>query len=235
MNHWKEHYKTSTCYESRQSLKRLLQFVDRIHGTRHADAIPRVLRPIPRTKTCTDDDYAKVLNASPLWFRFFLTLCRECGLRHQEAANIRPQDLDQETNSLVFKRKLGGTSHIPVSPDVVRAIQHAAQVSNSQPVIVTLGAKNTEPYLINWTWTKVRKKAGIDAGIIIHDLRRTAATRLYSLTKDLRLTQQLLGHRNMSSTLHYIGTADPENLRDLLPRIAPQNLRAMKPATEVKQ
>ena len=49
-----------------------------------------------------------------------------------------------------------------------------------------------------------------------HDLRRTTATRLYSLTKDLRATQQLLGHDNMRSTLTYIAPLATENLKPLL-------------------
>jgi integrase len=40
--------------------------------------------------------------------------------------------------------------------------------------------------------------------ITFHDLRRTAAVRMYEQPGDLRTVQALLGHRNLQSTLWYL-------------------------------
>jgi len=63
-----------------------------------------------------------------------------------------------------------------------------------------------------------------------HDLRRTAATILYGATKDLRVPQQLLGHKNLSSTLEYLAPLAPDEAR----RYA-ELLRFDKFKSEVKQ
>ena len=46
-----------------------------------------------------------------------------------------------------------------------------------------------------------------------HDLRRSAATILYMATKDLRVPQQLLGHKNLASTLAYLAPMAPDEAR----------------------
>ena len=37
-----------------------------------------------------------------------------------------------------------------------------------------------------------------------HDLRHTAATRLYKATRNLKLVQRFLGHANIQMTLRYL-------------------------------
>jgi len=63
--------------------------------------------------------------------------------------------------------------------------------------------------------------SGVNPRLTPHDLRRTVAKRVYDITCDLRIVQQLLGHRHITSTLHYIGAVDRSALRDALNQVQP--------------
>ena len=56
-------------------------------------------------------------------------------------------------------------------------------------------------------------KAGIVKDVHPHLLRHTFATEFYRQTKDIRLTQKMLGHADLSTTMIYthIVDADAEN------------------------
>jgi site-specific recombinase XerD len=48
------------------------------------------------------------------------------------------------------------------------------------------------------------RRLGLDDRIRPHDFRRTTAVRVLNLTRDLRDVQSLLGHKRMSTTVHYL-------------------------------
>ena len=66
---------------------------------------------------------------------------------------------------------------------------------------------------IRKAWIKHRNACGVSPKVTAHDLRRSAATILYDQTKDLRVAQQLLGHKNLASTLKYLAPFAPDEAR----------------------
>lgn len=54
------------------------------------------------------------------------------------------------------------------------------------------------------------KKAGITGRFGVHSLRHTFATQVYQKTRDFRLTQELLGHSNPSTTARYAHVGESE-------------------------
>ncbi len=50
----------------------------------------------------------------------------------------------------------------------------------------------------------VKKAVGITRKLTPHDLRRTTARRVYSITQDLRTVQAVLGHSDLNSTMWYL-------------------------------
>jgi integrase len=219
----------------RNSLKRFLSFVDRHANTHHAEDVPRVLKPSPRTVICSAEDFHKLIDLSPVWFRCFLMLCRYLGLRHNEARSLTPREWNPEERAITIHRKGQSVSTLPLPDELEPMFSLAASISLDEPVIRSLGWRHQSAHsLTNW-WHSIKKKAGVDPQLNVHDLRRTVATALYDRTHDLRAVQQLLGHKRMDSTLYYIAPRDPEYLRGLLAELHPFNLAKAKPATEVKQ
>ena len=64
------------------------------------------------------------------------------------------------------------------------------------------------------TWGKVKryaKKAGIQKNVFVHTLRATFGTNVYKGSgKDVRLTQELMRHKDAGTTMIYVRMADTE-------------------------
>ena len=211
-------------------------FIDRAYHTDHADHIPRVHRPLPRATLCSDEQFCRIYLLAPTWFKCFLLLCRNLGLRHREASQLTPRAYNPDSNTITFKRKAGGTSHLPITAELGTMIRYAASKDLDAPLLTTLGCNSNTKWSISYHWRVLKKRTGADPNLIIHDLRRTAINALYTRTKDLRLAQQLAGHRDLNSTLHYISPlTDPDKLREVLPDIAPVDVLSLTPITDTKQ
>lgn len=115
------------------------------------------------------------------------------GARAQEALNIRVQDLNDVAKS-VFIRGMKGSDdrEVPVPPWLYKRL-------------VDLRAKHTGERLFDFSYRRldqiwhayrpVKKK--------LHALRHTFALKVFRKTKDLRLVQVALGHRNIQNTMVY--------------------------------
>ena len=56
---------------------------------------------------------------------------------------------------------------------------------------------------VQQVWKAAQAKAGIDRPYRMHALRHYFATTVYSVTKDIRLTQVAMRHQSVSSTMVY--------------------------------
>jgi len=232
---WKKRYAKTTTHHRRYALKRFFIFVDQLKGTALARQVPRVSKPGARTVIATDAETQRILDAAPPWFRCMVLLCRMLGLRHSEARKLTPANYDANQDTFSFDRKWGGTSNLPVPPELSALLKVAQEIDPHAPIIETLRGKKITASVISRAWNSAKRKANANPELILHDLRRTIATALYADSKDLRAVQQLLGHRNLASTLNYIAPLDPQKLRQLLANLKPINLSQMQPVTETPQ
>ena len=232
---WRHRLSPRTAFAYRGCLVRLLKVVDRATGTHHADNVPKLTNPGPRTLLAKDEELENTLRVSPLWLRCLILMGRLLGLRHGEALAVTPAHINERENTITFKRKGGGTSGLPIPPDLTTMFKLAQEQDPCAPIIETLRGRPVNREMIYRAWDKAKRTANANPDLIIHDLRRTVATHLYDATKDLRAVQALLGHKHLDSTLKYIAPADSEHLRTQLLQLRRLNLHYMTPATEVKQ
>jgi integrase/recombinase XerC len=124
---------------------------------------------------------------------FLLGLGLRTGGRAQELLNLQKVDLNAYDQT-VFIRGIKGSSdrEIPLAPgffeDLLRFSQH-------QPGTKLFDISYQRLYQIWEFYRPVPKK--------FHSLRHTFAIELYQKTKDLRLVQVALGHRNITNTMIY--------------------------------
>lgn len=117
----------------------------------------------------------------------------ETGARCTETLNIRKQDLDANED-FVYIRGIKGSNDrdIPIKPETMRQLRKIAEHSDTDMVF------NISRPTFHRIWVHYRPaKKGI------HSLRHTFAINLYKKTKDIRLLQVALGHRNIKNTMVY--------------------------------
>ena len=116
------------------------------------------------------------------------------GARAQEILNLRVNDLSSYDQTL-FIRGLKGSNdrEIPITKDIFRRLElHVGSKSSIEPVF-DIGYQRL--YQI-WDLYRPCRKS-------FHSLRHTFAIHLYKKTRDLRLVQVALGHRNINNTMVY--------------------------------
>lgn len=145
------------------------------------------------------------------------------GGRISELLSLRIGDVYQNRSAvtdLLFQRSIvkGGevSRAVPVNADGRRAIQalidwhrrHYRSVASKRPLFPSRHKSGTVP-LHRQTAHDILKNAFIEAGLngklATHSLRKSFAQRLYDKTGDIYLVQELLGHRNISTTQNYLG------------------------------
>jgi integrase/recombinase XerC len=115
------------------------------------------------------------------------------GARAQELLNLQKADLNAYDES-VFIRGLKGSNdrEIPLPSELFKRLQSYA---DSQPGTGLFPISYHRLYQIWELYRPIPKK--------FHALRHTFAIELYQKTKDLRLVQVALGHRNITNTMIY--------------------------------
>lgn len=129
------------------------------------------------------------------------------GARAQEILNLHKDDLNPQEQSL-FIRGLKGSNdrELPVIPWLYLRLSRLANESKSRRLFEI---SYNRLYQIWDLYRPVHKS--------FHSLRHTFAVRLYKRTKDIRLVQVALGHRNISNTMIYAEYVySQEELRKLI-------------------
>ena len=145
------------------------------------------------------------------------------GGRISELLSLRIGDVYQNkkpvTDLLYTKRIVKGgevSRSVPVNADGRRAIdelvnwhrRHYRSVASKRPFFPSRHKSGTVP-MHRQTAHAILKTAFIEAGlnghIATHSLRKSFAQRLYDKTGDIYMVQELLGHRNISTTPKYLG------------------------------
>jgi integrase/recombinase XerC len=131
------------------------------------------------------------------------------GARASEVLNLRWMDLDPVEKTVFIKGLKGSNDReIPVKADLfdqIKSLQSPSEKLDSKIF------KITYPRLIQiWNdYRPVHKK--------FHSLRHSFALNLYKKTRDLRLVQVALGHRNIQNTIVYAEYVySTEELRKLI-------------------
>ena len=145
------------------------------------------------------------------------------GGRISELLSLQIGDVYQNhkpVTDLLFEKSVvkGGEviRAVPVNADGRRAIEEIVfwhrekyrRVASTRPLFPSRHKSGTVP-MHRQTAHDILKKAFIAAGLngklATHSLRKSFAQRLYDKSGDIYLVQELLGHRNISTTQNYLG------------------------------
>ena len=145
------------------------------------------------------------------------------GGRISELLSLRVGDVFQNrspVSDLLYTKRIvkGGevSRSVPVNADGRKAIdevvnwhrRHYRSVASKRPLFPSRHNSGTVP-MHRQTAHAILKNAFMEAGLngklATHSLRKSFAQRLYDKTGDIYLVQELLGHRNISTTQKYLG------------------------------
>ena len=160
---------------------------------------PKQRRVLPRLIDSEDPELA--IRTAPSQMRALLSLAAFAGLRVQEIAGLERDNIIEAKGLIRVRHGKGAKERIvPLHPDVLAALRclHAADGRHLREA----------PW---WTLTPNRlstviaaylRDLGIDA--TAHMARHWFATEVYAAGHDIRVTQELLGHSEPSTTAGYI-------------------------------
>lgn len=123
-----------------------------------------------------------------------LSIALATGGRAQEILNIRKTDLNIYDQSIFIRGlKSSNDREIPIREILFQQVLEVAKSVSGSELIFDIGYHRLRQI---WKWYRPIDKK-------FHCLRHTFAIRLYRKTKDIRLVQVALGHRNITNTMVY--------------------------------
>ena len=140
--------------------------------------------------------------------RLMVEMLSATGMRISELAGLNCGDVDLHTSTAIIKSKGGPVQVRHIRQSVLRLLARYLRWRQGLPqasaALFTgfngnrITARHFSRRLKSWL-----RQAGIEDRISPHTFRHTLASRLLALTGNLRLVQQALGHKSISSTVRY--------------------------------
>lgn len=164
---------------------------------------PKIRRRLPRP--IGEDDLGTAVSTADDRMRCWLLLAAFAGFRCKEMAMLRRQDILDRANPpkiVVNEGKGGHQRQVPLHPELWAALSAYGLPKRGW---VFTPAYAPETHLAPWTISRYvslhLEGLGIDA--TAHQGRHRFATSVYQASKDLRLTQELMGHVSPATTALY--------------------------------
>jgi len=141
--------------------------------------------------------------------RLAIALMGFAGLRVTEARTLTWAQIEHDW--LVINGKGSKIRYVPVAPELQVVIDqhHCPDVSMGPMMDITDRG-------IRGAVTRTGVRAGISRPVASHDLRMTFGTVIYDKTKDLRVTQELLGHASPTTTERYTGISEDTKMQAIM-------------------
>ena len=139
-----------------------------------------------------------------------------CGLRCAEALALRWDDIDRDTGQLRVHEGKGGHDRVLwLSEHALTVLDEWHKRSRFALVFPTRKGTPLAGSYVREMMSRMGKAAGITKPVHAHMLRHTFATNVYAATKDIRVAQQALGHKDVRTTQIYTHVSD-DDVRDAL-------------------
>jgi integrase len=173
-----------------------------------------------RTRFLTDVELTQLETVMPVQYWKLVAFAIETGLRREEQFRLRWDQVDLESGIVTIPLPKGGkTRHVPLS-DGAQAILRSLDSFMRSPWVFP-SPKNPlhswDPQsFVNHVFSPALANAGIQ-GACWHTLRHTAASRRVMAGVDLVSVKEILGLRDIQTTLRYAHLS-PGHLRDVVNR-----------------
>jgi integrase/recombinase XerC len=178
---------------------------------------PRLGRRLP--SVLPKDEATQLLDAAPeptaagARDRALLELLYASGLRVAEGCGLDLDDVDEARRTVRVLGKGDKERVVPVGETALEALDTYLAMRGRQrgPLFLNARGGRLTPRSAHRIVKRLARRAGITQRVTPHTLRHSFATHMLGEGADLRLIQELLGHRRLSTTQRYTHVS-PEHL-----------------------
>ncbi len=176
------------------------------------DKIPRPRRPKTLPKVMSKGEVVKLLSqVSNKKHIMMLYFAYGSGLRSGEIIKLKCHDVDFENRRIWVRSGKGNKDRIvPMASTIVAILK--TYIQEYKPTYWLFeGQKKGTPYStssLSLIFRRARKDAKLTQRFTLHSLRHSYATHLMDSGTDLRLIKELLGHKDIKTTLIYTHVSD---------------------------
>lgn len=143
--------------------------------------------------------------------RMALTVIYACGLRLNEGLHLRVQDIDSQRMLIWIRNGKGGKDrYVPLPERLAEMLRTYWKLHKPSSYFFFSKDKNTalSDTSLQHTFKAALRESGISKAASIHTLRHSYATHLLERGIDLRVIQELLGHKSPQTTAIYTHLTD---------------------------
>lgn len=139
--------------------------------------------------------------------RMCLTMIYSCGLRLGEGACLQARDIDSKRMMVYVRQGKGGKDrYIPLPQRSLELLRAYWQQDRPHPWLFPDRRKPEEPMSRHYVYHVLKaalRSSGILKNVNVHTLRHSYATHLLEAKVDLRVIQEMLGHKSPKTTAVY--------------------------------
>jgi integrase/recombinase XerD len=200
------------------------EIAEQIPYARAEDALPAVLTP---------DEVVRLFRAvSNFKVRTALITIYAAGLRVSEVVALTPRDINSERMVIEIRRSKGHKDRYVMLSEQLLAILRDYWRRTRPTEYLFPGRDQTRPITTRWVQRECRwavNAARLSPAVTVHTLRHSFATHLLEAGVDIRVIQDLLGHRHITSTSRYARVAI-NTIRQIQSPLDRLNMEEMPPA-----
>jgi len=172
-----------------------------------------LMRP-PKSKTLpvvlSQEEVSRILNCvhSPV-YRICLITIYSCGLRRNEGARLRVEDVDSARMLLRVVGKGNKQRYVPLPEKTLKMLREFWLTHRTKPwLFPARGSDPKQPQPINpenmhEAFRCALAKSGVQKAARTHTLRHSYSTHLLEQGVSLRVIQEILGHQSLRTTAIY--------------------------------
>lgn len=136
------------------------------------------------------------------------------GIRLSEAIFLKIEDIDGDRNQIRINKGKGNKDRLVLIPDCLLEILRIYYTKVKPVEYLFNGKEKGRPYsprAVQLTMQEAKKLAGVNKKGSIHTLRNCYATHHLECGTDLVFLQEQMGHKNLRTTIRYIGLCVERN------------------------
>lgn len=201
------------------------QLAEQIPFARKEDTLPAVL---------TRDQVLQLLKAEPnLKMRTAFITIYAAGLRVSEVVKLTTRDIDSKRMVIHVRQAKGRKDrYVMLSEQLLTILRNYWRLARPSDSLFFPGPGRQRPITtrsVQRAFRDAADAAGLNPSVTVHTLRHSFATHLLEQGVDIRVIQDLLGHRQITSTTRYARVAI-NMIRQIQSPLELLNLEDMAPA-----